>query len=73
MESLRPQVDQQVLDFIGKCIFTPGDFTLTSDGVCRLHPQLARTVSQLSALGIGASTSPSMVAEDLIAGDIDRL
>lgn len=45
MEPLRPQVDLQVLEFVGKRTFTPGDFTLTPGGVCRLHPQLAKIMA----------------------------
>lgn len=44
MEPLRPQVDRLVLDFVRRRTFSPGDFTLTSEGVCRLHPQLVRSV-----------------------------
>ncbi len=50
MEPLRPQVDRMVLDFVQGRTFDPRDFVLTERGVCRLHPQLARTVAGL-ALG----------------------
>jgi CRISPR-associated protein Cas1 len=50
MEPLRPQVDRLVLKFVGSHTFTPADFVLTGQGVCRLHPQLARTIAGL-ALG----------------------
>src|SRR5688500_16661477 len=42
MEPLRPLVDRLVLDFVQSHTFTPSDFVLRDDGVCRLHPQLAR-------------------------------
>ena len=42
MEPLRPVVDRAVLEFVQRHVFEPGDFTLTSEGVCRLNPQLAR-------------------------------
>jgi CRISP-associated protein Cas1 len=42
MEPLRPLVDRLVLDFVRSHTFTPSDFVLRDDGVCRLHPQLAR-------------------------------
>jgi CRISPR/Cas system-associated endonuclease Cas1 len=48
MEPLRPLVDARVLKFIQKCTFTPGDFTITNQGICRLNPQLARHVVALS-------------------------
>ncbi len=45
MEPLRPQVDRLVLDFVQGRTFDARDFILTERGVCRLHPQLARTVA----------------------------
>lgn len=45
MEPLRPPVDRSVLYFVRSHTFTPSDFALGSDGVCRLHPQLARIVA----------------------------
>lgn len=42
MEPLRPLVDQLILGFISANTFTPRDFTLRSDGVCRVNPQLTR-------------------------------
>ncbi len=44
MEPLRPVVDWKLLEFVQKHTFSPGDFTLLSNGVCRLNPQLARNV-----------------------------
>lgn len=48
MEPLRPRVDQQILRFIQCNILSPSDFTLSTAGVCRLHPQLVRAVAGLS-------------------------
>jgi len=48
MEPLRPQVDSLVLYFVLSYTFTPSDFILNHDGVCRLHPQLARRVARLA-------------------------
>jgi hypothetical protein len=44
MELARPAVDDRVLRFLQATTFHVGDFTRVSDGSCRLHPQLARTV-----------------------------
>ena len=44
MEPLRPIVDHKVLDFVQSHSFHPADFTIRSDGVCRLNPELARRV-----------------------------
>lgn len=44
MELFRPAVDALVLTLLERTTFTYGDFTRSSDGQCRLHPQLARTV-----------------------------
>jgi CRISP-associated protein Cas1 len=44
MEPLRPLVDRKLLDFVQRQKFAAGDFTLLSNGVCRLNPQLAQNV-----------------------------
>ena len=45
MEPERPKVDRTVLDFVKTTVFDPADFTIRSDGVCRLNPQLARMIA----------------------------
>lgn len=47
IEPERPKVDATVLKFIDENTFAVGDFTLNRDGICRLSPQLARTVAAL--------------------------
>ena len=47
MEPERPKVDAAVLRFVAKQEFSAADFTLRSDGVVRLSPQLARRVSTI--------------------------
>jgi len=44
MEPLRPEADRRVLGFVGSNIFTPQDFLLSTSGLCRLHPVLAKVV-----------------------------
>jgi CRISPR-associated protein Cas1 len=44
MEPLRPVVDREVLKLVRRHNFSPGDFTLTAEGICRLNPQLTRAV-----------------------------
>jgi hypothetical protein len=45
MEPLRPIVDRAVLGFVwARKAFHPEDFFITKDGICRLHPQLARVL-----------------------------
>jgi CRISPR/Cas system-associated endonuclease Cas1 len=46
MEPYRPEVDRAVLDFIRRQAFTPRDFVIDAKGVCRLHPELARTLCE---------------------------
>ena len=41
-EPQRPKVDRKVLDFVKATVFDPADFTIRSDGVVWLNPQLAR-------------------------------
>jgi CRISPR-associated endonuclease Cas1 len=52
MEPLRPIVDREVLRFLQANTFKPGDFTLRSDGVCRLNPEMARRVVGLVMEGL---------------------
>ena len=60
MEPLRPRVDQEVLRFAQKHIFSPGDFVMTNSGACRLHSQLAGFISRIPTKGyeIGAVEKP---------------
>jgi CRISPR-associated protein Cas1 len=44
MEPQRPIVDRIILCMILEHVFSPGDFTITGEGHCRLNPQLARVV-----------------------------
>jgi CRISPR-associated endonuclease Cas1 len=44
MEPLRPIVDRAVLQFVQGHTFHPADFTIRSDGVCRLNAELATHV-----------------------------
>lgn len=44
MEPERPKVDRTMLDFVKAHVFDPADFTIRSDGVCRLNPEMARVV-----------------------------
>jgi CRISP-associated protein Cas1 len=44
MEPLRPVVDRKVLEFVQEHTFYSGDFTIRSDGVWRLNPEIARHV-----------------------------
>jgi CRISPR-associated protein Cas1 len=65
MEPLRPQVDHLVLSFTRSHTFAPSDFTLDTDGVCRLHPQLAKEVAQLTASNIVVHEIPPWLATAL--------
>jgi very-short-patch-repair endonuclease len=44
MEPLRPVVDKEILRLILNSPMSPGDFTITNEGFCRLNRQLARKV-----------------------------
>lgn len=44
MEPQRPIVDRKVLEFVQAHTFHSADFTIRSDGVCRLNPEMARTI-----------------------------
>ena len=47
MEPMRPVVDRAVLQLIATTTLSGGDYSIQSDGVCRLNPELARRVAQL--------------------------
>ena len=49
MEPERPKVDRAVLAFLRTEALHPADFTIRTDGVVRLNPELARTVARLAA------------------------
>lgn len=44
MEPERPKIDRRVLEFVKANTFHPADFTIRSDGVCRLNPEMARII-----------------------------
>ena len=44
MEPERPKIDRTVLDFVTTAVFDPADFVIRAEGVCRLNPEMARTV-----------------------------
>jgi CRISP-associated protein Cas1 len=48
MEPVRPIVDRTIVEFAQAHIFSPMDFVIKTDGVCRLNPQLARHVVALT-------------------------
>ena len=52
MEPLRPVVDRVVLEFLLRETLTPGDFTITKEGFCRLNPQLARKIVTATSVAI---------------------
>lgn len=47
MEPQRPIVDRKILEFVQSQTFHPADFTIRTDGVCRLNPELAKIVVKL--------------------------
>jgi CRISP-associated protein Cas1 len=49
MEPERPKVDRAVMAFLKSEALHPADFTIRSDGVIRLNPELARRVAGLIA------------------------
>ncbi len=44
MEPLRPLIDLQIIKFVLENTFRMADFTVTTDGFCRLNPELARKI-----------------------------
>jgi hypothetical protein len=58
-------VDHWVLGFVQSYTFAPNDFILKEDGVCRLHPQLARKVTQLPEGDVKLQAVVSKVREEV--------
>ena len=44
MEPLRPIVERGILNLVRDYAFARKDFIVSDEGVCKLHPQLARVV-----------------------------
>jgi CRISPR-associated protein Cas1 len=65
MEPLRPRMDRLVLDFALSHTFAPSDVVLTERGVCRLHPQLARTVAGLAVGEIAVEEVAAAMVREL--------
>jgi CRISP-associated protein Cas1 len=55
MEPMRPSVDRVVLGMARAQPFSPADFVLREDGLCRVSPQLARRLVDQIAREIDAS------------------
>lgn len=53
MEPRRPIVDRKVLEFVQAHMFHPADFTIRADGVCRLNPEMAKYVANLTLRRLG--------------------
>jgi CRISPR-associated endonuclease Cas1 len=49
MEPLRPMVDRAVLQFVQSHTFHPADFTIRTDGVCRLNPEMTAHVVRIAS------------------------
>jgi CRISPR associated protein Cas1 len=63
MEPLRPIVHRAMLTFVQSHTFHPADFTIRSDGVCRLNPEMAGRVVKL------VSATPGLRIEELPASE----
>jgi CRISP-associated protein Cas1 len=61
MEPQRPIVDRRVLAFVQAHTFHPADFSIRSDGVCRLNPEMARRVVNTAADDLNVAEAISRV------------
>jgi hypothetical protein len=75
MGPLRPRVDHLALDFLRSHTFYPTDFVLSTHGVCRLHPQLARkTTTRLVLNNAGMQEVVVWLAKELrVIGDRENI
>lgn len=67
MEPMRPVVDGVVLELVRLHTFSPADFLLREDGVCRLNTQLARTLVDQETKHTGADSYLAELANGAIA------
>ena len=63
MEPLRPVVDLRTLQVVQKRALEPGDFTMRTDGVCRLNPGLAASVVRAQQTDLKAAAIVNRLAE----------
>jgi CRISPR-associated endonuclease Cas1 len=61
MEPLRPEIDKAVLEFVRDNTFSPGDFSISKWGGCRLNPRLASVLTK-------AIAQSNLSAENSISG-----
>jgi CRISPR-associated endonuclease Cas1 len=61
MEPLRPIVDRTVLEFVQKHTFQRADFTLRTDGICRLNPTLAKHITSLTLAALDKVPLPAFL------------
>lgn len=61
MEPMRPIVDRGILNIINTVTFTRNDFPIQHDGVCRLNPNLARRVVQLTKAHLSCIENDTLV------------
>jgi len=48
MEPHRAAVDRKILEFVEGHVFDPADFIIRSDGVCRLHTEMAKYITTIT-------------------------
>ena len=68
MEPIRPIVDRKILEFVQGHTFHPADFTIRSDGVCRLNPELARNVARILTQTNGQIATGSLLSSRPLGG-----
>jgi CRISP-associated protein Cas1 len=66
MEPLRPIADRKVLEFVQAHVFHPADFTIRSDGVCRLNSEMARLILRIVTTDPGDHPAIDLRAADFI-------
>ena len=73
MEPYRPQVDREVLALVRSQAFTPRDFVIDSNGVCRLHPELARMIAAAGPTQVLPAEAVRRLTENLLECDRSQL
>jgi CRISP-associated protein Cas1 len=66
MEPLRPIVDRKIIETVLSYVFEPTDFTIRSDGICRLNPEMARHTAALTERSLCSTATVSTAFLDLL-------
>lgn len=65
MEPMRPIIDLAIIEFLKQQTFSPADFILEKNGVCKLHPQFAKNIIKLAENKVEIELTTKKLLENL--------